>query len=135
MKNKIVFVSIISEDPVFYIAMEAMFKHYAEGVMVKIYTSLAELRDSKITTNSDLILVDEIVAGAAIFEVISYLRNTRKEICSIFYFGKDVHDIKTRAFRRGANYFYSKPFDPRMVVYEIVNNWVSISKKDFKSIL
>ncbi len=135
MKKEIVFIYIISEDPVFTTALEVMFKYYQNSILIKKFTSLTEIRETAITINPDLIIVDEIVEGAAIFEVISYLRDTKRVTSTIFYFGEDVHDIETKSLRRGANYFYKKPFNPRTVVYEIVHNWVSIAQNEFKSAL
>ena len=133
MKKEIVFIYLISEDPVFTTSIEVMFKYYQNNILIKKFRSLTEIRDMQITINPDLIIVDEMVEGAAIFEVISFLRQTKKVTSSIFYFGEDVHDVQTKALRRGANYFYKKPFNPRTVVYEIVNNWVSLSQNEFKS--
>lgn len=135
MNNNLVFVSIVSEDPVFSRTMEFMFKKYYEDISVKIYTTMLELRESVITSKSDLILVDEIVTGGAIFEAVSYLRQTRRETCSILYFGVDVHDMKTKALRRGANYFYEKPIDPRMILYDIKNSWISLEQNEFNATL
>ena len=133
MKKDIVFIYIISEDPVFTTSLEVMFKYYRSSVLIKKFSSLQEISDTVITIHPDLIILDEIVSGAAIFETISFLRQTKRVTSSIIYFGEDVHDIQTKALRRGANHFYKKPFNPRTVVYEIVNNWVSISQNEFKS--
>lgn len=135
MKNDLVFVSIISEDSSFYKVMEYMFKKYYEGVSVKIYTSMTELRESVITSKSDLILIDEIVTGGAIFEAISFIRQNRRETCSILYFGVDVHDMRSKALRRGANYFYEKPIDPRMILYDLKNNWISVEQNEYNATL
>lgn len=133
MKKEIVFIYIISEDPVFTTSLEVMFKYYRKKIIIKKFDTLKKVTDTVIDISPDLIIVDEIVSGAAIFEVISYLRHTKRVTSTIFYFGQDIHDIKTKALRRGANYFYPKPFNPRTVVYEIVNNWVSIAQNEFKS--
>jgi len=135
MKRDIVLIYIISEDPVFTTSLEVMFKYYQNKILIKKFSTLTEIKENVITISPDLIIVDEIVEGAAIFETISYLRDTKKVTSSIFYFSEDVHDIQTKALRRGANYFYKKPFNPRTVVYEIVNNWVSIAQNEYKSIL
>lgn len=135
MNNDLVFVSIVSEDAVFSNTMEYMFKKYYDGIAVKVYSSMFELRESVITSKSDLILVDEIVTGGAIFEAISYLRQNRRETCSILYFGVDVHDMKTKALRRGANYFYEKPIDPRMILYDLKNSWISLEQNEFNATL
>ncbi len=67
-------------------------------------------------------------AGATILEVISYLRLNKRLLSTICFFSIDVYDIKTKAYERGVNYFYNKPFDPKAVVLEIINNFNSSIK-------
>jgi DNA-binding NtrC family response regulator len=132
MTNKVLLIGIISDNPVFYTSMEIMIDYYFNKAVVKVFKSLNELKETVISTNFDLFLIDDVVQGAALLESVSFLRQNRKETCSILYFGVDVHDMKTKAFRRGVNYFYNKPFDPRMVIYELVNNWVPITQNQYE---
>lgn len=132
MTDRVLLIGIISDNPLFYSSLEIMINYYFNRAQIKIYKSLNELKDTVITTNFDIFLVDDIVRDAALLESVSYLRQTRNETCTIMYFGVDVHDMKTKAFRRGVNYFYNKPFDPRMVIYELASNWVSISQNKFE---
>jgi DNA-binding NtrC family response regulator len=135
VKDRVIFVGIVSDDPVFYTSFEIMFKHYMKNAVIKVFKSLSELKSTVITAKFDLFLVDDIVAGAAILEPVSFIRQNRQETCTILYFGEDVHDMKTKSFRRGVNYFYSKPIDPRLVVYEIATNWVALTQNNYTSAL
>ena len=131
MTDKPLLIGIISDSPVFNSSLEIMINYYFNRAIVRVFKSLNELKESVITTNFDLFLVDDVVQDAALLESVSFLRQTRNETCTIMYFGVDVHDMKTKAFRRGVNYFYNKPFDPRLVIYELANNWVSISQNQY----
>jgi len=132
MTDKPLLIGIISDNPVFYSSLEIMINYYFKKAVVRIFKSLNELKDTVITTNFDLFLIDDVVQDAALLESVSFLRQNRNETCTIMYFGVDVHDMKSKAFRRGVNYFYNKPFDPRLVIYELANNWVSISQNQFE---
>lgn len=132
MSDRVLLIGIVSDNPVFYTSMEILIDYYFKHAMVKVFKSLSELKNTVISTNFDLFLVDDVVQEAAILETVSYLRQTRNETCTILYFGTDVHDMKTKAFRRGVNYFYNKPFDPRLVIYELASNWISITQNQYE---
>lgn len=122
MKKNSLYIYIISEDLVFVRLMEVMLKHFSTNPEIKKFHSFIELKDARIDKHPDLIILDDIVSGAASFEVISFLRLSKRIISTICFFGDDIYDIKENAIKRGANYFYNKPFDPKAVVNEIVSN-------------
>ena len=46
----------------------------------------------------------------------------RQFINTICFFGENVYDMNINSLKRGANYFYNKPFNPVKVVNEIIIN-------------
>ena len=66
-----VHIFIISEDVVFVRLMEYMFNKYLLNPIICKYYSILELKEN-IDINPDLIILDDVVAGAASFEVISF---------------------------------------------------------------
>jgi len=132
---EILFIYIISQDQVFTNLMLVMFKQFSPDAKIKTFKSLFELKDFEIMTDPDLIVLDNLVEGAASLEVLSYLRQKARLKAAIYYFGEDVYGEKMKVISNGANYFYTKPFHPRIVTYEMVNNWNSIKQNEFKSSL
>jgi len=131
MEERTIFIYIISKDQVFANLMSVMFKQFSSNAKIKVFRSLFELKDFEIITEPDLIVLVDLVDGAASLEVLSYLRETAQLKCSIYYFGEDVYDVKMKVISNGANYFYTKPFHPRIVTYEMANNWNSIKQNEF----
>lgn len=122
---------IISEDPVFVRLIEVMLKHFSTNPRIEKLYSFIELKEKQISKSPDLIILEDIVSGAASLEVISFLRLSKRIICTICFFCEDVYDIKEKAIIRGANYCYNKPFNPREVVNEIVNNLNKLPEKSY----
>ncbi len=121
MEDKKLNIFIISEDLIFIQLIEVLLRHYAVNPNIEKFRTFTELV-APFKNTPDLIILDDIISGATIIEVISYLRLTKKLISKISFFSHDVYNIRTKAFERGVNYFYSKPFDPKIVVKEIVDN-------------
>lgn len=113
---------IISEDLVFIQLIELMIRHYAANSTIQVFKSFVELTENDYSESPDLIILDDIISGATSLEVTSYLRLSKRLISKISFFSHNVYGVKTKAFARGINYFYSKPFDPQTVVKQIINN-------------
>lgn len=114
-------ISLISQDIVFVQLMEFLFRKSLDCPVIEKYYSIVELK-KKEEIISDLVVLDDIVEGAASFEVISYLRFNQRFINTICFFGEDDENMRIHSLRKGANSFYKKPFSPEDVVGEIVNN-------------
>jgi len=122
MGNKKIHIYIISEDLVFIQLIKVLLQHNLKELYIEQFSTFSELLKSEKSQEPDLIILDDIISGATIIEVISYLRLTRKLLSTICFFSVDVYDIKTRAIARGVNYFYGKPFNPEVAVNDIVKN-------------
>ncbi len=122
MDSKKKYIYIISEDLVFIQLIKVLLQHYLTEPDIEQISTFSELLNSEKSQEPDLIILDDIISGATIIEVISYLRLTRKLLSTICFFSVDVYDIKTKAIARGINYFYSKPFNPKVAVSDIVKN-------------
>jgi len=122
MDNKKIKIYIISEDLIFIQLIKFMLNHYVSDTDIEEFNTFSELLNSENTIAPDLILLDDIISGATIMEVISYLRLTRKLLSTICFFSVDVYDIKTKAIARGINYFYEKPFNPKIAIKDIAQN-------------
>lgn len=114
-------ICFISKDPVFVELLSVMFKHQYNDVRIIQIESFLDLKSDSLIKVSDLIIVDDIVADAGSLEVISYLRLERRVLTPICFFAENVYDMKIKALRKGANYYYKKPFDPTKVVEDLLS--------------
>ena len=73
-----------------------------------------------------LILVDDLIIGTSSYELVAYIRQKKKVICPLIYFGTSEHNSEKKAIISGANLFINKPFDPTDVAKHIQN---AITKK------
>jgi len=121
MQSTELHIYIISEDPVFFKLIEIMLKHFTHSPYIEEYHSFIELKTKDHDPEPDLIILDDIVAGAASVEIISYFRLDKNANSTICFFSEDVHDIEEKAIERGANIFIKKPFKPRETIEEIVD--------------
>ncbi len=119
---------IISEDLMFIKLIETMLERFTIEANIEKISTFIEIVNKDYSNPPDIIILDDIISGATILEVISYLRLNKRLLSTICFFSIDVYDIKTKAYERGVNYFYNKPFDPKAVVLEIINNFNSSIK-------
>jgi len=122
MQDKNLNIYIISEDIMFIQLIETMLRHYTAVPIIKVFNSFHKLLNNTSNISPNIIIMDDIISGATSLEVISYLRITKKYISKISFFSYNVYGIRTKALARGINYFYSKPFDPQLVVGQIVKD-------------
>lgn len=115
-------IQIISKDPVFVQLLSVMFDHFKSNANIDQIESFLGLKHESFIEKTDLFIVDDIVADSGSLEVISYLRLERRLLTPICFFAENVYDIKVKALRKGANFYYKKPFDPNKVVKDILNN-------------
>lgn len=59
-----------------------------------------------------LILVDDLIIGTSSYELVAYIRQKKKVICPLIYFGTSEHQGEKKALMSGANCFINKPFAP-----------------------
>ena len=59
-----------------------------------------------------LILVDDLSIGTSSYELVAYIRQEKKVICPLIYFGTSEHQGEKKALMSGANCFINKPFNP-----------------------
>lgn len=126
---KVIDIYIISEDPVFFTLLEMMFLYYIDEVVIEQYHSFLSLKEAEGKIPPDLIVLDDIVAGAASMEIVSWFRTKRRLNSTICFFSEDVHDIEEKALHRGADYFFTKPFKPVEVVEKMVDMILSPKQK------
>jgi len=119
---------IISEDLMFIKLIETMLERFSVEPNIEKISTFIEIVNKDHSNPPDIIILDDIISGATILEVISYLRLNKRLLSTICFFSIDVYDIKIKAYERGVNYFYNKPFDPKAVVIEIINNFNSSIK-------
>jgi len=118
-------IAIISEDIIFTKLLETFLKIKIPESLIIHYSSFLEIKEKIDNANFDLILVDGIMAGVASFEIINYLRLSKKIISPIYFFSEVHLDyFKIKAYEIGVNYYYEKPFDHHAVIDDIVTNLV-----------
>lgn len=114
-------IGIISEDIIFIKLLETFLLKKSTDITITCFSSYAQITKEIDNYALDIILIDGIMSGAASFEIMVYLRYTKKIICPFYFFSQVGQEFfKTKAFYSGANRYFEKPFDHHAVTNEIL---------------
>lgn len=116
------YIYVISEDLVFIKLIEVMFNNKLIEPQIESISSFIELKEKRFRIPTGIILLDDHITGASSLEVITFLRYNRRLECPIYLFCESASDFSDKAMQRGANHCFFKPFKPRLVVNEIIDN-------------
>ena len=121
MQRDNLYIYIICEDLVLTGLLEIIFNKFLTKPGIEKIISFKELKEKQPWHPPDIIILDDFITGASSLEVITFLRFNRRLDCPIFFFCESVPEIANAALQRGANYYYTKPFKPLLVVEEIIS--------------
>ena len=113
-------IAIISENLIFTKVLDAHLKRKLPEYLITRFSSFSAIEEKIRSSAFEMIMVDGVISGMASFEIINYLRLTKKVICPICFFSDAPNDFfKIIANKKGINYHYRKPFDANRVTNEI----------------
>lgn len=119
---------LISEDIVFNEIIHRLICYDIKDISFISFQSFEKLKKMPDETNIDIIILDDSISGTAHYEVITYLRLI-KEIEAPIYFFSPADYIEEQAYSNGANFFFKKPFEPKIVINHIVSTIQSIKQE------
>ena len=111
---------IISEDVVLVSILRRFMLNHCHRVIIETRSSFAEVKSLPFKYEVDLVFIDDSITGTANYEVISHLRYEKVVKAPVYYFSNA--DTGERALKKGANYLFTKPFNPN----ELINHILSI---------
>lgn len=111
---------IISNDFVFNELMASMITQFSKNNDINKVSSYNELRELNDLEETDLILLSDMVEGARGIEILEYLRYNKKIVCPIGFFCENIPDLRMKVLKRGANYCFTRPFKPDILVLDIL---------------
>lgn len=113
---------IISEDFVLSVILRKILKaHFKKHDIYSLHL-FSDVKSIKSTEVIDLILLDDLLSGAASHEVVNTLRLEKKIKCPIYYLSNIESNEEKKAIYRGVTYFFQKPFNPHDIVEHIMKN-------------
>ena len=113
---------IISEDYVLTVILRKILKSSLYRPAIYSLHSFSDVKSIKSGEVIDLILLDDLLSGAASHEVVNTLRLEKKVKCPIYYLSNSESKEEKKALYRGANYLFKKPFKPEDLVQHIMTN-------------
>lgn len=122
MKKDIPVIYVISGDTVFISLIEKTFNMNQISQKTEISQSFIDLKEKKSITQPSLVILDDLVTGAASPEIITFLRFNRRLECPILLFCENVPDLMEKALKRGANRCITKPFNLRQTGNVIITS-------------
>jgi len=114
-------IAIITDDVLFFNLLSRLLLKKNTDLEIRSCSNFNEI-DSKLgNTNSNLIIVDGGISNISPIETIQYLRMSKQILAPVWFFP----EIKTSEYIHeslltGASKIIDKPFDPYLVVDEIV---------------
>lgn len=114
-------IAIITDDILFFNLLSRLLLKRITDLEILYCSNFNEI-DSKLgNTNSNLIIVDGGISNVSSIEIIQYLRISKQIFAPVWFFP----EIKTpeyihESLLTGASKIINKPFDPYLVVDEIV---------------
>jgi len=117
---------IFTDDYAFTEIIKRIFENSNLNYHISAFNSYFDADKLSTKDKIHLILVDDLIIGTSSYELVAYIRQQKKIICPIIYFGTSEHNSEKKAIISGANLFINKPFDPTDVAKHIQN---AITKK------
>jgi len=117
---------IFTDDYAFTEIIKRIFENSNLNYHILAFNSYFDADKLSTKDKIHLILVDDLIIGTSSYELVAYIRQQKKIICPIIYFGTSEHNSEKKAIISGANLFINKPFDPTDVAKHIQN---AITKK------
>lgn len=110
--NKLII--IFSVNLFFTNVLKRVYEDIDNTLEIKVFDAFSAAQTKIKDQAISMIVVDDLIVGASSFELISYLRKSKRLSCPILYFGTEEYNNEEKALKIGANQFFSKPFDPYM---------------------
>ncbi len=117
---------IFTDDYAFTEIIKRIFENSNLNYHILAFNSYFDADKLSTKDKIHLILVDDLIIGTSSYELVAYIRQKKKVICPLIYFGTSEHNSEKKAIISGANLFINKPFDPTDVAKHIQN---AITKK------
>ena len=115
-------ITIITDDIVFSNLLVTLLKRELPDLHIQLCNSYHEIDEHFGKTKDDFILIDGGISSISSIETIQYLRTTKLVIAPIWFFPEIVTtEYIHKSIQMGASKIINKPFDPYLIVNEIVS--------------
>ena len=115
-------ITIITDDTVFSNLLVTLLKRELPELRIQICNSYHEIDEHFGETKDNFILIDGGISSISSIETIQYLRTTKLVIAPIWFFPEIVTtEYIHKSIQMGASKIINKPFDPYLIVNEIVS--------------
>jgi DNA-binding NtrC family response regulator len=116
-------ISLITDDIVFSNLLMPLLKRQIPDLQIQICNSYQEINNHFIKSNCDFILIDGGISSISSIEIIQYLRTIKLVVAPIWFFPEIVtSEYIYKSIQMGASKIINKPFDPYLIVGEIVSS-------------
>ena len=103
---------IFTDDYAFTEIIKRIFENSNLNYHILAFNSYFDADKLSTKDKIHLILVDDLIIGTSSYELVAYIRQKKKVICPLIYFGTSEHQGEKKALMSGANCFINKPFNP-----------------------
>lgn len=115
-------IAIISDDVLFWNLFIPLLNRKKPDLKISVCGTYEEINTKVEKGSSDLIIVDGGTSSLSSIEVIRFIRTTKQIVAPVWFFP----EIKTEAYihkslSMGVTKIINKPFDPYVVVDEIIS--------------
>ncbi len=121
-KNQGLRIFIISNDLIFIKVMETLLSAKLQDPLIEKLSSFRALKEKQLLAPPDMIIMDDFIPGAGSAEVLTFIRHDRRIACPVYLFCEKLTDNVKNSIGRGANRYFTRPFNLEVIAAEILND-------------